>query len=82
MSKEKPNSQNVAPRKAVSADAANRIRKFLRFFPDGFRDEKYFARKDRSRAVRFSTDLNGGGATIRVITTNGGVHINTPDKSR
>jgi hypothetical protein len=39
-------------------------------------------RRDRSRAVRLSTDLNGGGATVRVVTTNGGVHINAADKSR
>ena len=39
-------------------------------------------RKDRSRAARLSADLNGGGATVRVVTTNGGVHIKTPDKSR
>ena len=34
----------------------------------------------RRRAQRISTDLNGGGAPIRVITTNGGVRINTPDR--
>lgn len=28
------------------------------------------------RATRITTDLNGGGAPIRLITTNGGVHIN------
>ena len=39
-------------------------------------------RKDRSRSVRLSADLNGGGATIRTITTNGGIHISTSDKSR
>jgi hypothetical protein len=32
-------------------------------------------RKDRSRAVRINTDINGGGPTIRIITTNGGVVI-------
>lgn len=30
-----------------------------------------------NRKKRISTDLNGGGATIRVITTNGGVRINS-----
>jgi hypothetical protein len=34
----------------------------------------------RQRATKISTDLNGGGATVRVITTNGGVRINTPDR--
>ncbi|MEO7539409.1 MAG: hypothetical protein ABIV21_05240 [Pyrinomonadaceae bacterium] len=38
--------------------------------PDGYR---------RSRATKISTDLNGGGATIRLITTNGGVHIGTSE---
>ena len=33
----------------------------------------------RQRPTKISTDLNGGGAPIRVITTNGGVRINTPD---
>ena len=32
------------------------------------------------RATKISTDINGGGAPIRVITTNGGVRINTPDQ--
>ncbi len=31
---------------------------------------------DGSRAKRVSTSLNGGGAPIRVITTNGGIKIN------
>ena len=31
----------------------------------------------RSRNKRISTDLNGGGATVRVITTNGGVKISS-----
>jgi DUF4097 and DUF4098 domain-containing protein YvlB len=39
-------------------------------------------RRERSRAVRLNTDLNGGGATVRAITTNGGVHISAADKSR
>ncbi|MDQ3749970.1 MAG: DUF4097 family beta strand repeat-containing protein [Acidobacteriota bacterium] len=34
-------------------------------------------RNDRTRAVRLNTDLNGGGAPIRVITTNGGVKISS-----
>ena len=33
--------------------------------------------KDRTRSRRITADLNGGGAPVRVITTNGGVHINT-----
>jgi hypothetical protein len=33
-----------------------------------------------SRAVRISTDINGGGAPIRVVTTNGGVKIGTTEK--
>ncbi len=37
-------------------------------------------RKDRSRAVRISTDINGGGAPIRVITVNGGVKISSSNK--
>jgi Putative adhesin len=38
-------------------------------------------RKDRSRALRLNTDLNGGGAPIRVITTNGGVKISSSAKN-
>lgn len=34
-------------------------------------------RTERNRAVRLNTDLNGGGAPVRVITTNGGVKINS-----
>jgi hypothetical protein len=34
-------------------------------------------RKDRSRPARVSADLNGGGAPIRVVTTNGGIRINS-----
>lgn len=34
----------------------------------------------RRRATRISTDLNGGGAPVRVITTNGGVRISLLDK--
>lgn len=33
-----------------------------------------------SRSKRINLNLNGGGAPIRVLTTNGGVKINTPDK--
>ncbi|MEQ1604250.1 MAG: DUF4097 family beta strand repeat-containing protein [Pyrinomonadaceae bacterium] len=33
----------------------------------------------RSRSSRVNLALNGGGAPIRVVTTNGGVKINTPD---
>jgi hypothetical protein len=32
---------------------------------------------DRRRATKISTDINGGGAPIRIITTNGGVRIST-----
>ncbi len=39
-------------------------------------------RKDWSHAVRLSTDFNGGGAPVRVITTNGGVHIEALETSR
>ena len=35
----------------------------------------------RSRAKRIQTALNGGGAPIRVVTTNGGIHINSSDRS-
>jgi len=34
-------------------------------------------RRDRSRPARVSADLNGGGAPIRVVTTNGGIRINS-----
>lgn len=37
-------------------------------------------RGERRRAVRLNTDLNGGGAPIRLITTNGGVHIDSSAK--
>jgi hypothetical protein len=33
-----------------------------------------------SRAKRINTTLNGGGANIRLVTTNGGVRINSTDK--
>lgn len=38
-------------------------------------------RKDRTREIRLATDLNGGGAPIRVTTKNGGVHIDSSAKS-
>jgi hypothetical protein len=34
-------------------------------------------RTDRTRGVNLKTDLNGGGASIRVVTTNGGVKISS-----
>lgn len=37
--------------------------------------------EERSRAKRINTDLNGGGAPIRVVTRNGGVKINSTGKS-
>jgi hypothetical protein len=37
---------------------------------------------DRSRGVNISKDINGGGALIRVVTTNGGVKIATPSSSK
>jgi hypothetical protein len=39
-------------------------------------DNQYY----RPRKSRISTDLNGGGAPVRVITTNGGVRISSNDK--
>jgi len=33
----------------------------------------------RPRKTKISADLNGGGAPIRLITTNGGVHIGSPE---
>jgi len=38
-------------------------------------------RTERQRAVRLNTDLNGGGAPIRLITTNGGVKISSAVKN-
>lgn len=32
---------------------------------------------DRTRGVNLSRDINGGGATVRLVTTNGGVHIDS-----
>ncbi len=34
-------------------------------------------RKERQRALKLNTNLNGGGAPVRVVTTNGGVKINS-----
>jgi hypothetical protein len=36
----------------------------------------------RPGAVRVSQDINGGGAPIRVATTNGGVHISTTNEKQ
>ena len=38
-------------------------------------------KNERNRPVRLNTDINGGGAPIRLITTNGGVHISSSVKS-
>ncbi|MDQ6788153.1 MAG: hypothetical protein M3033_15215, partial [Acidobacteriota bacterium] len=38
-------------------------------------------RTERSRPARINTDLNGGGAPIRVITTNGGVKISSATRT-
>ena len=52
-------------------------------------DDGLIARDDRDndgwyhqRKIRISADLNGGGPPIRVITTNGGVHISTPGSEK
>lgn len=34
-------------------------------------------RKERQRAIKLNTSFNGGGAPVRVVTTNGGVKINS-----
>jgi DUF4097 and DUF4098 domain-containing protein YvlB len=34
-------------------------------------------RNERTRAVRLNTEINGGGAPVRVVTTNGGVKISS-----
>jgi len=39
-------------------------------------------RTDRTRGVQINTDLNGGGAPIRVITRNGGIKINSLNKAK
>jgi hypothetical protein len=36
----------------------------------------------RQRPTKISTDLNGGGPPVRVMTTNGGVHISTPGSDK
>lgn len=38
-------------------------------------------KSERSRGMRLNTDLNGGGAPIRVVTTNGGVKISSSAKT-
>lgn len=38
-------------------------------------------RGERWKPVKISADLNGGGATVRVVTTNGGVKIKSADKT-
>ena len=45
----------------------------------GIQPEKK-ADHDYSRATRVNTSLNGGGALIRLVTTNGGVTINSTDR--
>lgn len=42
--------------------------------PEKSSDERY------SRRTKISTDINGGGPTVRIMTTNGGVRINTLSK--
>lgn len=39
-------------------------------------------RTEKTRNLRINTAINGGGAPIRVITTNGGVRINSSSKSQ
>ena len=39
-------------------------------------------RSERWKPARVSADLNGGGPTIRVITTNGGIQIRSADKEK
>ncbi len=36
----------------------------------------------RIRPTKISTDINGGGSLVRVVTTNGGVRISSPDGGR
>lgn len=38
-------------------------------------------RTERTRAIRINTELNGGGAPIRIVTTNGGVKITSAIKN-
>jgi hypothetical protein len=42
-------------------------------------DNRYNSWGYRSRRTKISADLNGGGAPIKVVTTNGGVRIGTPE---
>ena len=37
--------------------------------------------RNRPRATKLNTALNGGGAPIRVVTTNGGIHISSAERS-
>ena len=39
-------------------------------------------KKERRQAMRLNVPLNGGGAPVRLITTNGGVHINSSNSSK
>jgi len=51
----------------------------------GFRSDFAALNVDRTekwKPARISADLNGGGPTIRVITTNGGVQINSSEKGK
>ncbi len=41
-----------------------------------------FERTDRTRGVQINTDLNGGGAPIRVVTRNGGIKINSLNNAK
>jgi hypothetical protein len=38
-------------------------------------------RTERTRGARINTEINGGGAPIRLITTNGGVKISSSVKN-
>lgn len=38
-------------------------------------------RTEKTRSMRINTAINGGGAPIRVITTNGGINIRSSDKA-
>ena len=42
--------------------------------------EEVKGRERHNRATRLNTSLNGGGAPIRLMTTNGGVHISSSSK--
>jgi hypothetical protein len=39
-------------------------------------------KNERGRATRISTDLNGGGPSVRVVTTNGGVKISSESNGK